>query len=379
MRTEEISLDNIEPPEPSEKLHPYEDENEDEWKDFLDTIGTQPQKPLEVIENGNGTYEIVDGDRRFRALRENDADEVWCLVANDESDFGESNKVLNMVRANEHRKDSNELQRARHIAQFVSPWLLPPGERRDFDRMTQSDLASEIGAKNRSNISFWLEPLRDENPLRAALSNMSSGRTVSDEEIETIDNIVDLLVRGGNDGDRVIQTGQMSFVPGELADMEGPSLGEIRTAAEKAANQGWRAQRFLNYVRDNFAYEEEEDNIEGEVLGDTSAPWEDDSYDDDDTGVDVDDVDVDDEDSNVEMDIPSPDVNWDNAVAGTEVDNLSEMKSKQMIMQPLEDDAAIAFQVLQELSGMSEREVMREIVEPIVIDRTLSVLDSGEA
>lgn len=377
-----IPIDDIVPPERSDKLHPYEDEDQESWEEFRTSIGTEPNKPLEVMDCGDH-YEIIDGDRRFRALRENEAETVPCFIRQQGEEIqNESDRLIKMVTANEFRKPSNKEQRARHIAQLVAPWLLSSGERSDdTELMTQSDFSSEIG-KSQGTISIWLQPVRDTNPLRAALSEKASGRRPDEDDIEQIDNIVDLLKRGGDDGNLVISIGQEQFVASELDDMEGVSLSELETVAEKAVDEGWNSPRFLEYVNENYAFDDMdivEENVDAGMMDGSTDPFEDNDFTDSE-GISVDDVDVETEDEEVDFSVPNIDVDWSDHISDSDLNgtSLSELKTRRMMSQTIQDEAAVAMNVLSTTTGLSHREVMKQFVEPLIVDQTIAHLSADE-
>ena len=382
MRFEEsVPLDEIVPPERSEKLHPYENEDDESWEEFTESVGEEPNKPLEVFDNEDGEYELIDGDRRYRALVENEAETVQCFVLEPGDDISsEEDTTLRMITANEHREQSDPKQRARAIAQLCAPWLLPPGEREsDTVRMTQTEVSSEVG-KAQPTISVWLQPLRDENPLRNALAGKSSGRNPDEDDTETIDETVDYLKRGGDEGNSVIPIGQEVFVANEIGDMLGVGLNEIASVSEKAANEGWNDNRFLKYIKDNYAYDETErvdDDIEEGMLDGSDLSFEDetvqDPYDND-----LDDQNADGEpEEEVDFGGMEIDVEWSDHVSDEDLNgqSLSELETRRLMTQSIEDDAAVAIHILCAKTGMSQRDIMQKFVEPLIVDNAVGWLN----
>jgi len=411
-----IPLEQIHPPNRSDKLHPYEDEeivqgdspfedlseavsddsnNENDtgdWDEFRVSVGTQPKKPLEVTPDGDGGYEIIDGDRRYRALKENGAETVACFIVTDnETQVSESEKTIRMVTANEFRKDSNKKQRSRHTARIVAPWLLPPGERyQDVREMDQTGFAERVG-KSQQTISRWLEPVKDNNQLRSVLDDISSTRKYSKEDVEQIDRIVDLLRHGGDAGNVVVPIRQTAFVAEELGEMEGVSISEIENVAEKAVEGGWDQTRFLEYLKENYAYDEMErqsrekdegDGIEAGMMGSGEDPYEEEEFEDT-TGVSVDDIKVDDEEAEDTLDLATPeiDVDWSELVDEEDLPgekSLAEYESNRMMSQTIEDEAAVGVNLLAALTGKSKRDVFKQVVEPAAVDRIHAILSDEE-
>lgn len=375
---ENVPVDEIEEPTRSEKLHPYEDEEDENWEEFRASVGEEPNKPLEVKKNGEG-YDLIDGDRRLRALRENDAETAPCYILdegediNDDSDF-----VLRMVVANEFRKDSDPKQRARKIAQITAPWLLKPSDRIETELLSQSDLASEVG-KSQGTISNWLDPIRvDEYPIRAAVADKCSSPKPGEDDIELIDETVELLRRGTGDNDMIVRLGQSQFVAEELKDMEGVGLREVHTAAEKGVDEGWNSQRFLEYVDKNYAYDDTslDDDVETDILGDDQPDFADPvdptEGHDPSEGVDLEEDDGDE----IDFGMPEIDVDWSEHVDDDELngESLASLEGQRMMSQQIEDDASVAIKVLSAKTGMSERNVMKKLVEPAIVDQAVKFL-----
>lgn len=242
-----VDLDDLHEPERTEKLHPWENDEGEEWESFKESVGQEPNKPLDVRENGSG-YDVIDGDRRLRALKENDAEEVECRIFTEMSD---EEFYLRRVRANEARKENDPFKRSWYTAQFVAPWLLPPGERFDVEKMSQYDYADAVGV-TQGSVSNWLGPIKDIHPLRAVLDG-KVGNHVTQGHIEKIDECVACLT--GRRGSRVIPDGQIGWAADQMADMEHASLAELHTTAEKASDEKWSLNKFLEYIDEHFGHD----------------------------------------------------------------------------------------------------------------------------
>lgn len=180
IRREEIPLQEIKEPHDKWKLHPRMKTNENEWKDFVESVGTSPRDPLDVIERKDG-YELIDGNRRYRALRDNRAKTVECRVYSE--DDIENEKVLGamMIEANDQRDSSDQIQLGRWTARYVKPWLLDPEDRFDdwssSKPMSQHEFAELINKPNsQGSISRWVSMWEEKVPLRAAIGSIKTGR-----------------------------------------------------------------------------------------------------------------------------------------------------------------------------------------------------------
>lgn len=247
---ENIPVDQVHRPNRDERLHPDEEEDEEEWEAFKASVGTDPLYPPLVKENGSG-YEIVVGDRRFRAMTENGAETVDLrLLDGDEMD--EAQKYVTRVVENHHRKENNKEKEAWYAAQFTSPWMLPPAERwDDVDRMTKGEYADMIDYANSGSVSNLIhDQIGNDKPLRYALGKKAGGRSPNEDDIETIDNIVALL--NGQEGHKVIATGEDGWVADKLEAMDNVSLGEIETMAQQAVEEGMSAKTFLEETKATY-------------------------------------------------------------------------------------------------------------------------------
>lgn len=257
-----IDIEEISAPGRTEKLHPVENQDQEEWADFLNSVGTEPDKPLDVRVS-NDEYELIDGDRRLRALKENGAKSVQCYVHTEMSD---DDFYLRRVRANEHRKDSDPIQRSWYTAQFVAPWLLPAGERwYDAQQMDQSEYGDLVG-KAQGTISNWLKPMQDEHPIRHVVGKKKtvSGNPLSQDDIKKVDDIVNWLC-GRSDTKRVVPRNNEGQLADEIESMKGVSLGEIHSASKKAANESWNMNSLLEHLKEAYVSSDNGPSVSGTV------------------------------------------------------------------------------------------------------------------
>lgn len=243
---ETIPLVDIKTPERTEKLHPIEDEDPEDWENFLKSVGTTPDQEIDVrVRNGN--YELIDGDRRVRAVEENGGEEIRSKVFSEMSD---EEFYARRIRSNELRKENNPFRRSWYAAQYVAPWLLPPGERFGVEKMTQYEYADLIGY-SQGSVSQWLGPMRNENPIRSVVGDEAvehaTDNIPSDEAIQQVDEIVSWLL-GQGEHKRVVSRNLVGKVADEVGDMSGISLAEIHTVAEMAAENGWDEGAFLEQL-----------------------------------------------------------------------------------------------------------------------------------
>ena len=368
---EEVAVDKIKTPTPSEKLHPYQDEDQEDWNEFKQSVGTQPEELPTVRENGSG-YELIDGDRRMRAVEENDGDTVMVRVRHDvetEEDLLES-RVL----ANEFRKENDKQVRARYIAQLCAPHLLLPGERNpDIDKIHSQTKVGGWFGKAQAQMSQWLVPLRDEEyPVRGILGK---GRSIDQDLVDQIDRIMEELDEFGING-------QEEFLADELSEIDYKSLGEVENAIKKGNDEGWTMFRLLEYMRENFGDEAEEkpEGVETGIMGDQkdfssstpeNTPDFEDTTDEDTTEEDTE------EDSSAIPDLREEiDTEDDDQVLDL-VDDESIRRSasaRRMRSERLEDTAAVSLEVLCQVFGVDEREVMRKIVQPAIVRETKNIL-----
>lgn len=400
---ERLSLDEIETPEREEKLHPEENEDSEEWQEFRESIGAEPDIPPICVRRDDGV-ELIDGDRRLRALQDNYDDgveaagDVRCVVYDaDKNELDETEKTLKMIEANEHRKASDPYQRAWNVAQLVAPWLLPPAERKDdVERMTNSELADRRG-RSSSAISQWLNPLRNKYPIRNVLGkvgNSSMGRDqMGADKIDTIDKVIQVLNHGNENSRGVLASNESAWVADQLDEMRGVGLGEIKQVAEKAADEGWNSDKFLETLRENFAEKEETPDKAAKTMDEGtlggSDPFADTSpgqtYDDRETG----DIETDEEtpetdfqqepEHPVNFDDPNLDVDWDALVDEGDLlgdESLDQLTHRKYLDTVLEDEAAIMVYVLAELSGEDTEDVIRKVVQPAIVEYGEKILET---
>lgn len=285
-----VPVHDVVEPELSEKLHPYEDEQghhnlsleeieeiADEQTDENDaedtvltsfdhfrlSVGTMPNKPLEVREVEDGV-ELIDGDRRLRALKSNDADTVPCLIIEEEDgEVTEEDKAFKMMSANEGRRPSNTKRKGEYVAELTAPHRVPPEKRNhDFKKLySQREVAERIGC-SQTSVSNWLDKLDNVHPIRAELNRViPNGAKATDERVEFVDTIVEHLrntetedgeknavihdsITGTEDGISELQA--VDGYPGDI------QLSQIVEVAREADENEWDAKKFASELEERY-------------------------------------------------------------------------------------------------------------------------------
>jgi len=375
-----VPIEDIQEPNRDEKLHPLEDEDPDDWGDFKESVGTSPITPPLARKTDDG-YELIVGDRRLRAVKENGADTIDLRVVKGE--IAQNDLYAARIAENYHRKESDQDKKSWTVAQLSAPALLPPAERDDgVERIKQTEVAETMGLTS-SRVSQLLKPLKNKNPLRSVLRGIASGRRPDEEDIEVIDNIVGLL--NGQQGHKVLATGEEGWVADSLGDMKGVSLGEIEMMAKKAVEEEWSADTFLEEIRSEFASTSNAavnaKMDSGPVAGDdpfadnSRAQTRDDGVD---GGIETDRDDPENKNTEtpdrIDFDEPNISVEWDELIDDsdlsgmTDADSVTELTRRKYQDVALQDDAAIAINVLAEISNQPKEEVIRKFVQPAIAE-----------
>lgn len=113
-------------------------------------------EPLLVKKVGNDSYEIICGERRFRAAKEAKLESVPCLIRDVSDDKGYAIALIE----NLQREDLNPVEMAIAIDQMMQEC-----------KMTQDDVAKNIG-KSRSTVANLLRVLKlEDEPLACLRAN----------------------------------------------------------------------------------------------------------------------------------------------------------------------------------------------------------------
>ncbi|MFC6755851.1 hypothetical protein ACFQER_02955 [Halomicroarcula sp. GCM10025894] len=175
--------------------------------------------------------------------------------------------------------------------------------------------------------------------------------------------------------------GQEKFVSEELSDMEGVSLSEIRTAAEKGVDENWNEREFLEYLNEHYAYdeivEEEGDDIEFEDGNGDSVTFEDvERQEDQFSGINESEPETSPETEEEEQDFSLPDVevDWSEHVDEDELDvSLNALETRQMMPASIEDEASVAIHIAAEKFDMDKHDVVKQIVDPMIVEGMIDV------
>jgi hypothetical protein len=375
-----VPIEDIQEPTRDEKLHPPENEDSEEWEEFKKSVGTSPITPPLARKTDDG-YEIIVGDRRLRAMKENGADTIDLRVV--QGEVSQNELYAARVAENYHRKSSDRDKKSWTVTQLSAPALLPPAERdKEVEQLMKKEVAEMMGVTG-PRVSQLLKPLKNKNPLRAALCDTAAGRRPDEEDIEVIDNIVGLL--NGQQGHKVLATGEEGWVSDSLGEMEDVSLGEIEMMAEKAVEEGWGADTFLEEIRSEFVStpsaqvnpKKESGPLTGEdpYADDSPARTRDDGVD---GGIETDRDDPENRETEtpdrIDFGEPNVSVEWDELIDDsdlsgvTDADSVTDLTRRRYQDVALQDDAAIAINVLAEISNQPKEEVIRKFVQPAIAE-----------
>ena len=137
-------------PNPHQPRRDFDPEGLKELTDSIRQYGIL--QPATVRTRGK-EYELVAGERRFRAAKMAGLKELPCLIAQ----VGEEDSALLALMENLQRRDLNYMEEAAAIAQLVQRWGL-----------SQEEAARRLG-KSQSAVANKLRLLRLEKPVTAAL------------------------------------------------------------------------------------------------------------------------------------------------------------------------------------------------------------------
>lgn len=140
-------------------------------------------QPVVVRDKGDGTYELIMGERRTRASREAGLTEIPAIVR----DTSDENLLRDALLENLHRSELNPLEEASAYQQLLE----------DFG-ITQDELAKRIG-RSRPQISNTIRLLRLPVPVqqRVAAGVLSAGHAraiLSLEDVDAMQRLSDKIV-----------------------------------------------------------------------------------------------------------------------------------------------------------------------------------------
>lgn len=355
-----------------------------QWDRFRLTIGDEPRNSLLVYEQDE-KYRVIDGDRRARALRENGVEE-GIPVNIMEGDYTEAELVAFAIQTNEQREGNDPTARAWNTAQHVAPWLLDPNEHKEgvgedgVRDMDQEEWARRCGT-SQATVSKWLEPMRDEHPIRAALAGKTEVGVPTETEMELIDETMEFLF--GHEGDKVVLKGQEEMVAEAIKGMEGVSVREIRNAAEKAADEGMTEQEFIDHVEEAYAPSEETEESVGtedlEMVDESTSEPRDTS-----SGTATETAD----EETAEMPEPPeeeelpfggevPDVEWGEYVDDDDLPTahtVGQIERQRMQVIRFEGESAVALKLLGTLYGVDIQDLGEEFVGPMIVKEVANII-----
>ncbi len=128
-----IGINKVEP----DRNQPRKSFNEDELNELADSIRAHGIFQPLLVQKRDDYYEIVAGERRWRAAKIAELKEVPCIV----KEFTEQEKVTIQLIENIQRSDLNPIDEAKAYRRLID----------DFN-MTQDELAESVG-KNRTTIT----------------------------------------------------------------------------------------------------------------------------------------------------------------------------------------------------------------------------------
>jgi ParB family transcriptional regulator, chromosome partitioning protein len=149
-------------------FQPRTDINNDEIKGLADSISAQGLlQPIVVRQKGNSEFEIVSGERRFRALRMLGRNRIPCIIKYKLTD----REMMEMsLVENIQREDLNEIDKAEHFQKLITEF-----------NYTHEALAKQIG-KSRTSITNTLRlrslPPEIQQMLKKKLFSMGHARAL---------------------------------------------------------------------------------------------------------------------------------------------------------------------------------------------------------
>ncbi|MFV1950379.1 MAG: ParB/RepB/Spo0J family partition protein [Nitrospinota bacterium] len=158
--SEEISDNNL-TYIPVEKVHPnrYQPRKVFDEKKIGELACSIKEKgiiqPIIVQRKGNGYYELIAGERRWRAVQKAGLDKIPALIR----DVSDSEAIELALTENIHREDLNPIEEALVYKQLIEEFHL-----------TQEEVSKRVG-KDRSSISNYLRILKLPRIVREDINN----------------------------------------------------------------------------------------------------------------------------------------------------------------------------------------------------------------
>jgi ParB family chromosome partitioning protein len=174
-RADTIDINKIMP----NRYQPRKTFNEDALKQLAESIRDKGVlQPIIVTELGDGRYELVAGERRWRASKMAGLLEIPAII----KDFSDEDKLEIALIENIQREDLNPLEKAEAFKEIIERLNL-----------SQDDLAKKIG-KDRSSVTNTLRLLKLPEFVRdrIATGEISEGHARAILALEDIDSIIEL-------------------------------------------------------------------------------------------------------------------------------------------------------------------------------------------
>ena len=145
-----IALDKIK----ARSNQPRKTFHEGSLKELADSIRAHGIiQPITVQQSDNNKFEIIVGERRWRAAQKAGLTTIPCLVRS----FNDKNMMSVALIENLQREDLNSLEAAQAMAELI-----------DVYQMTHEQLATHLG-KSRASISNWLRLLHLDERVQSLL------------------------------------------------------------------------------------------------------------------------------------------------------------------------------------------------------------------
>ncbi len=230
----------------------FEEEQLEELRDSIAVHGII--QPLTVRKLGRDKYQLISGERRFRASQLAGLEEVPCYIriANDQT-------MLEMALVeNIQRVDLNAIEVGLSYQRLI-----------DECNFTQEQLSKKLG-KSRSNITNFLRLLKLPAPiqlgLRGGLISMGHARALvsagdEDKQLSLFERVIEeelsvreteALVKGTKQIDKATKsTMSKDQLPTHLSDFQTRLADQLKTKVQISANNKGKGKIVINFESEN--------------------------------------------------------------------------------------------------------------------------------